>query len=129
MIVWGFQDQPHDGWDFDGVKRSSWPFDMQKDGKTVKAGGTADRNGFFYVLDRANGKFISATPFVNKINWAKASTRTGVDLRRRLSVGDPAKSEDGKKGKSVFAVPSFLGGKNWMPVAYSPTPSCSTCLE
>ena len=120
-IVWGFQTTPHDGWDFDGVNEFV-PFDMQKDGKTIKAGATADRNGFFYVLDRTNGKFISATPFVNKINWASGIDKDGRPIYiPENRPGDPTQATgDDKKGKSVFAVPSFLGGKNWMPIGYSP---------
>ncbi len=120
-IVWGFQTTPHDGWDFDGVNEFV-PFDMQKDGKTIKAGGTADRNGFFYVLDRTNGKFISATPFVNKINWASGIDKDGRPIYNPENrPGDPTQATgDDKKGKSVFAVPSFLGGKNWMPIGYNP---------
>ena len=118
-IKWGFQTTPHDGWDFDGVNEFV-SFDMQKDGQTVKAGATADRNGFFYVLDRTNGKFISAVPFVKNITWAKGIDENGrpiyIDDNR---PGNPAESADGKKGKSIFAVPSFLGGKNWMPIAFS----------
>jgi alcohol dehydrogenase (cytochrome c) len=118
-IKWGFQTTPHDGWDFDGVNEFI-SFDLEKDGKTIKAGATADRNGFFYVLDRTNGKFISATPFVSKITWAK-----GIDANGRPIYndddrpGDPTKSADGKEGKEVYVVPSFLGGKNQMPMAYS----------
>ncbi|MFO1151785.1 MAG: PQQ-dependent methanol/ethanol family dehydrogenase [Alsobacter sp.] len=118
-LKWGFQTTPHDGWDFDGVNEFV-SFDLEKDGKTVKAGATADRNGFFYVLDRTNGTFISASPFVKNISWAKGIDENGrpiyVDNNR---PGDPSKSADGKKGDAVFAVPSFLGGKNWMPMAYS----------
>jgi len=118
-IKWGFQTTPNDGWDFDGVNEVV-SFDLTKDGKTVKAAATADRNGFFYVLDRTNGKFISASPFVSKITWAK---EIGPDGRPVYNAdnrpGDPGKSADGKKGNTVFAVPSFLGGKNWMPIAYS----------
>ena len=118
-IVWGFQTTPHDGWDFDGVNEFV-PFDLTRDGKTIKAGGTADRNGFFYVLDRTNGKFISATPFVSKITWAKEIGPDGRPVYDpAYRPGDPTKG-DGKKGESVFAVPSFLGGKNWMPVSYDP---------
>lgn len=118
-IVWHFQTTPHDGWDFDGVNEVI-AFDMEMDGKTVKAAATADRNGFFYVLDRTNGKFLMAHPFVKNITWA-----TGIDANGRPIYveenrpGDPSAS-DGKKGASVFSVPSFLGGKNWMPMAYSP---------
>ena len=115
-IKWGFQTTPHDGWDFDGVNEFV-SFDT-KDGQ--KLGATADRNGFFYVLDRTNGKFLRATPFVSKITWAK-----GIDANGRpiyvddVRPGDPTKSADGKEGKEVYAVPSFLGGKNQMPMAYS----------
>lgn len=115
-IKWGYQTTPNDGWDYDGVNEVV-SFDLN--GK--KAAATADRNGFFYVLDRTNGAFISATPFVEKITWAKEIGKDGrpvfvADNR----PGNPKKSADGKMGKSVFAVPSFLGGKNHMPTAYSP---------
>jgi len=119
-IVWGFQATPNDSWDFDGVNEFI-PFDMEVDGKTVKAGATADRNGFFYVLDRTNGKFIKGFKFVRDVNWAKGLDENGrpiLDLN--FKPGDPTKSSDPKKGKSVFAIPSFLGGKNHQPMAYSP---------
>ena len=74
-IAWAFQATPHDGWDYDGVNEFI-SFDMEKDGETIKAGATADRNGFFYVLDRTNGDFVSATPFVQNITWAE-----GIDER------------------------------------------------
>jgi len=118
-IKWGFQTTPHDGWDFDGVNEFI-SFDLKDGDKTVKAGATADRNGFFYVLDRTSGKYLHATPFVSKITWAK-----GIDANGRPIYndddrpGDPTKSADGKEGKEVFSVPSFLGGKNQMPMAYS----------
>jgi alcohol dehydrogenase (cytochrome c) len=115
-IKWGFQTTPNDGWDYDGVNEVV-SFDM--DG--TKAAATADRNGFFYVLDRTSGKFIRGLPFVEKITWA-----SGLDENGRPKFvpenrpGDPKKSKDGKKGESIFAVPSFLGGKNQQPMAYSP---------
>ncbi len=117
QIKWHYQNTPNDGWDYDGVNEFV-TFDM--DGRRV--GAKADRNGFFYVNDATTGKLINAFPFVTKITWA-----TGIDLQtgRPKYVpdnrpGDPAASPDGKKGKSVFAAPSFLGGKNQMPMAYSP---------
>ena len=85
-------------------------------------GGKADRNGFFYVIDAKNGKLENAFPFVKKITWA-----TGIDLKTgrpnfvpENRPGDPTQGADGKKGKTVFSAPSFLGGKNQMPMAYSP---------
>ena len=118
-IAWAFQATPHDGWDYDGVNEFI-SFDMEKDGETIKAGATADRNGFFYVLDRTNGDFVSATPFVQNITWAEGIDENGRPIWDPANrPGDPAESADGKKGTSVFAIPSFLGGKNWMPMAYS----------
>lgn len=118
-IVWHFQTTPNDGWDFDGVNEVV-SFDYKENGKTIKAAGTADRNGFFYVLNRENGAFIRGFPFVDEISWAKGLDKNGrpiyVDENR---PGNPADSADGKKGTSIRAVPSFLGGKNWMPVSYS----------
>lgn len=115
-IKWGFQTTPHDGWDYDGTNEV-----VSFDFNGVKAAATADRNGFFYILDRSNGKFISAAPFVEKINWAKGIDKDGRPMfDPAFRPSDPAKSEDGKKGSSIFAIPSFLGGKNWMPMAYSP---------
>lgn len=122
-IKWHFQTTPHDGWDFDGVNEFI-SFDLKKDGKTIKAGAKADRNGYFFVIDRTNGKLLSATPFVTQTSWAK-----GFDLNtgRPIYVEEnrPPNPMDGGgaaagQGKPIFAAPSFLGGKNWMPMAYSP---------
>ena len=117
-IVWHYQTTPHDGWDFDGV--NEFITFKGKDGRIL--GGKADRNGFFFVNDAKSGKLVSAFPFVKKITWAKE-----IDLKTGKPVyvddnrpGDPAKSADGKKGTVVFAAPSFLGGKNQQPMAYSP---------
>ncbi|MBL8485263.1 MAG: methanol/ethanol family PQQ-dependent dehydrogenase [Rhodocyclaceae bacterium] len=116
-IVWHYQNTPNDGWDFDGV--NEFVTFKTKDGRML--GGKADRNGFFFVNDAKTGKLVNAFPFVNKITWASGiDLNTGrpkfVDANR---PGDPAKSADGKKGEVVFAAPSFLGGKNQMPMAYS----------
>ncbi len=118
-IVWHFQTTPHDGWDFDGVNELI-PFDYKHRGKTVKAAATADRNGFFYVLERTKGKFIRGFPFVKNITWAKGLDKNGRPLTTEDGrPGNPSESADGKQGKKVFSVPSFLGGKNWMPMAYN----------
>jgi alcohol dehydrogenase (cytochrome c) len=117
-IVWHYQNTPNDGWDFDGVNEFV-TFDM--DGKRV--GGKADRNGYFYVNDATTGKLLNAFPFVTKTTWAN-----GIDLKTgrpnfvpENRPGDPTGAGgDGNKGKAVFAAPGFLGGKNQMPMAYSP---------
>lgn len=117
QIQWSYQNTPNDAWDFDGANEFV-TFDM--DGKRV--GGKADRNGFFYVNDATTGKLLNAFPFIKKITWA-----TGIDLKTgrpnfvaENRAGDPTASADHSKGKSVFTAPSFLGGKNQMPMAYSP---------
>ncbi|MFZ2828462.1 PQQ-dependent methanol/ethanol family dehydrogenase [Hydrogenophaga sp.] len=118
QIKWHYQSTPNDGWDYDGVNEFV-TFDM--DGKRV--GAKADRNGFFYVNDAETGKLLNAFPFVKKVTWA-----TGIDLKTGRPNFDPANRPgdptaaggDGAKGKSVFSAPGFLGGKNQMPMAYSP---------
>ncbi|HEU0221110.1 MAG TPA: PQQ-dependent methanol/ethanol family dehydrogenase [Paracoccaceae bacterium] len=115
-IKWHFQTTPREGWDFDGVNEVVPFVDAAGNGRLA----TADRNGFFYVLDRADGKFIQATPFVKNINWAERIDENGRPVYVEATrPGDPTEAADGKKGDTVFAVPSFLGGKNWMPMAFS----------
>ncbi|MEK8032776.1 PQQ-dependent methanol/ethanol family dehydrogenase [Ideonella sp. DXS29W] len=117
QIKWHYQGTPNDGWDFDGVNEFV-TFDA---GNGRRLGGKADRNGFFYVLDAQTGKLENAFPFVKKITWASS-----IDLKtgRPNFVAENRPSDptlgDGKKGASVFSAPSFLGGKNQMPMAYSP---------
>lgn len=117
QIKWHYQNTPNDGWDFDGVNE----FVTYEDGGRT-LGGKADRNGFFYVNDAATGELVNAFPFVRKVTWA-----TGIDLKTgrpnyvpENRPGDPTAGPEATKGKSVFAAPSFLGGKNQMPMAYSP---------
>ena len=115
-IKWHFQTTPREGWDFDGVNEVVAYDD--RDGN--KRFATADRNGFFYVLNREDGAFVSATPFVKNISWASGIDENGRPIYNEDNrPGDPSAATDGEKGEMVFAVPSFLGGKNWMPMAYS----------
>jgi len=124
-IVWHYQSTPHDGWDYDGVNEFiSFEYNDPKTGKLVKAGGKADRNGFFFVNDRATGKLLNAFPFVTQIDWAK-----GIDMETGRPIWNDEKRpgnpfldsvKDAGKGEVVFNAPSFLGGKNQMPMAFSP---------
>jgi len=117
-IVWHYQSTPNDGWDYDGVNEFI-TFDM--DGKRM--GAKADRNGFFYINDATTGKLVNAFPFVKKITWASSiDLKTGrPNYIEENRPGDPtAPGSDGTKGKTAFAAPGFLGGKNQMPMAYSP---------
>lgn len=115
-IKWHFQTTPREGWDYDGVNEVVSFVD--KDGNKKFA--TADRNGFFYVLNREDGTFVNAWPFVKDITWASGIDETGRPIYvEENRPGDPSKAADGAKGEMVFSSPSFLGGKNWMPMAYS----------
>ena len=128
-----FQHTPNDSWDFSG-NNSVLLFEYKdpKTGKEVKASAHADRNGFFFVTDRAKlaekkkgvinkpTSLIAAWPFVEGITWA-----TGFDLKTgRPNVVEgqhPPQPEPGQdKGESIFVSPPFLGGTNWMPMSYSP---------
>ena len=116
-IKWHYQTTPREGWDYDGVNEVI-PF-TDAEGNARYA--TADRNGFFYVLNREDGAFVDAWPFVKDITWAEDIGDDGRPIFAEGNrPGDPSASADGQKGETVFAAPGFLGGKNWMPMAYSP---------
>ncbi|MGP6089461.1 PQQ-dependent methanol/ethanol family dehydrogenase [Antarctobacter jejuensis] len=115
-IKWHFQTTPREGWDYDGVNEVVAYND--RDGNQRLA--TADRNGFFYVLDAADGGFVRGVPFVKDITWASGLDENGRPIFNEDNrPGDPTAAADGKKGEVIFASPSFLGGKNWMPMAFS----------
>ncbi|RKZ48626.1 MAG: PQQ-dependent dehydrogenase, methanol/ethanol family [Gammaproteobacteria bacterium] len=114
-IKWHFQYTPNEAWDYDGTNHTI-PFN--KGGKKYAA--HADRNGFFYVLDRTNGKLVNAFPFVDGHSWASSiDLKTGRPIEAGKRPGDPTKSADGKKGTVVTVSPSFLGGTNFFGMAYS----------
>ena len=82
-LKWYFQFTPHDLYDYDATETPVL-VDTTYDGQPRKLLIEANRNGFIYVLDRTNGKFLSAIPFVEKLNWAK-----GVDADGRpILTGD-----------------------------------------
>jgi alcohol dehydrogenase (cytochrome c) len=115
-IKWHYQTTPREGWDYDGTNEVI-PF---TDAEGNKRWATADRNGFFYILNREDGAFVNAFPFVKDITWAERIDETGRPVFvEEARPGSPTASADGKKGNTVFGAPSFLGGKNWMPMAYS----------
>ena len=109
-LKWYFQFTPHDLYDYDGVETPVL-VDMQYQGKPRKLLIEANRNGFIYLLDRTNGKFLSATPFAKKINWA-----TGVDASGRPMVTDLKPTPDG-----TLICPGVVGATNWFSPSYSDT--------
>ena len=129
-LIGFYQHTPNDAWDFSGNNEIILFDYKDKDGKSHRAGAHADRNGFFYVTDidalsKRGGDInrptalLNAFPFVDGITWA-----SHIDLKTGRPVENegqrPPKPEPGEKhGKSVEVSPPFLGGKNWMPMAYS----------
>ena len=75
-IKWYFQTTPNDGWDFDGANEFV-AFDMRMGQGTSRLAGKADRNGFFFVIDRTNGKFNRAFPSSARSSGPRASTEQG----------------------------------------------------
>lgn len=127
-----FQHTPNDAWDYSG-NNSVVLFEMEKNGKTVRAAAHADRNGFFFVTnldkltDRDDGKIslqaggaIGIYPFVRDITWA---TGWNLETGRPNEVKGqrpPAPKPGEEKGEAVQVTPNFLGGTNWMPMSYNP---------
>ena len=108
-IKWHYQTSPNDPFDYDATNELVL---ATIDGRKVIM--QANRNGFFYVLDRTNGELLAAPQFIDKVNWA-----TGIDL----ATGRPMDTEVATKartGEQVTYYPSAFGGKNWSPMAYNP---------
>jgi len=111
-IKWHFQFSPNDPFDYDSVAEMILA-DIKVNGKPTKVVMDANRNGFFYVLDRTSGKLLAANAYV-KVNWAK-----GIDMEtgRPIETDVAAKARAGEK---VVVWPSILGGKNWEPMSFNP---------
>jgi alcohol dehydrogenase (cytochrome c) len=132
-LKWHYQFTPHDAWDYDGVNELVFA-DLPVSG----AGGAktpvimqANRNGFFYVIDRANGKLLSAKPFVEATNWA-----TGIDIKTGMPIETAGNvKRPGLKRNAKDVCPNLLGGKNWMPMSYSAQtglvyiPTLNLCMD
>ncbi|HWW64753.1 MAG TPA: PQQ-dependent dehydrogenase, methanol/ethanol family [Sphingomonadaceae bacterium] len=110
--VWHYQETRGDNWDF----TSTQPIvlaDLTIDGKARKVLLHAPKNGYFYVIDRATGKPISADPYVKGITWAQ-----GYDAEGRPKA-TPA-SQYGTNHKFFLGVPGAMGAHSWQPMAFSP---------
>jgi PQQ-dependent dehydrogenase (methanol/ethanol family) len=125
---WVFQKTPFDEWDYDGVNENIL-VDMKVDGKDRKALVHFDRNGFAYVLDRADGTLLRANKYVTT-DWAeKVDLKTG----RPIKVREHSPLE---LGRNVAACPSAMGGKDQQPGSVDPAdptkfymPTNNWCME
>jgi alcohol dehydrogenase (cytochrome c) len=108
-LRWHFQFTPHDTHDWDAVADPVL-VDLTIAGRKVKAVIQANRNGYFYALDRTNGKFLFAQPYTD-ITWARG---IGPDGKPQV-VGSLEPSQAGTK-----VCPGLGGGHNWQATAYSP---------
>jgi alcohol dehydrogenase (cytochrome c) len=108
-LKWYFQYTPHDTHDWDSAQTPVL-FDATVDHKQRKFVAMANRNGFYYVLDRVTGKFAAGVPFV-KVTWAKGLDESGAPILN----GDPDPTPTGK-----LIYPAVMGGADWTAPAYSP---------
>jgi alcohol dehydrogenase (cytochrome c) len=108
---WHFQFTPHDVWDFDG-NTQLFLVDLERDGERTELLVQANRNGFFYRLDRRTGRFLGATPYVEELNWAT------IDPQGRPVVNPAAVAGSGPTER---VCPGNMGGMNgaWTG-AYNP---------
>jgi len=108
-LKWHYQFTPHDVHDWDAIGDPVL-VDVTLDGRKVKAVVQANRNGFFYALDRTNGKVLKAKSYT-KVTWADG---IGADGRPILVPGQEPTEE------GTLVCPGLGGGHNWQPTAYSP---------
>jgi len=107
-LKWHFQFTPHDLYDFDATE-TPMLIDAVYAGEPRKLLVQANRNGFMYILDRNNGKFLAAIQFANKITWAKS-----IDAQGRPVLTGLKPSPEGTK-----ICPGFAGATNWFAPSYS----------
>jgi alcohol dehydrogenase (cytochrome c) len=108
-LKWYFQFTPHDDFDFDSVQVPVLA-DLEWKGSRRRVMLWANRNGFFYVLDRTTGEFLLGKPFA-KVTWAKGLDERGRPMRAANMVPTP----DG-----TLIYPGNQGGTNWYSPSYSP---------
>ncbi|MEW6319519.1 MAG: PQQ-dependent dehydrogenase, methanol/ethanol family [Acidobacteriota bacterium] len=108
--VWHYQTTPGDDWDYNAAQPMVLA-DLTINGRARKVLMQAPKNGFFYVIDRVTGEFISAAAYAN-VNWA-----THIDPKTGRPVETP-EARYGKKGARLS--PSPIGAHHWPPMAYNP---------
>lgn len=110
-LAWHFQTTPGDSFDYDATQ-PLLHLDLPYKGRTRKLLLQANKNGFFYVLDRQTGEFLSAAQFVSGITWA-----SGVDPKTGRPIELPGVADANPKLLS----PEPNGAHNWNPMAFHPS--------
>ena len=110
--VWHYQPTPGDEWDFDAVQQLILA-DLTIDGERRQVLMQANKNGFFYVLDRKTGQLISANNFT-PVTWA-----SGIDPKTGRPIENPGIRYD-KTGKRADLLPGALGAHSWQSMAFNP---------
>ena len=110
--VWHFQEAPGESWDYSAVQQIVLA-DLEVGGQMRHVLMQAPKDGFFYILDRATGEFLSGKPYA-AVNWA-----TGLDPKTGRPSENP-QSRYGETGKPWTALPGPGGGHNWMAMSYDP---------
>jgi alcohol dehydrogenase (cytochrome c) len=109
-LRWHFQFTPHDIHDWD-AQEPPVLVDTNWQGQPRKLLLQANRNGFFYVLDRTSGQLLLAKQFLKKLNWAK-----GIDAKGRPILNDLPADANGE----TYVCPGFQGGTNWFSTSFNP---------
>jgi len=109
-LAWYFQPTPGDNWDYDATQ-PLMQADLKIGGRTRKVLMQANKNGFFYVLDRGTGEFLSGTAYISGITWA-----TGLDPK----TGRPIEAAGVGGSAPTLISPDTFGAHNWHPMAFSP---------
>jgi quinohemoprotein ethanol dehydrogenase len=109
QLKWYFQTTPNDNWDYDSVQQLML-LDLNINGRMRKVITQASKNGFFWVLDRVTGEFISGAPYV-KTTWA-----LGLDAKGRPIVNPEAYYDT----QPISLFPTGGGAHNWAPMSFSP---------
>lgn len=109
-LRWHFQFTPHDLHDWDANQPLAL-IDTQFHGRERKLLLHANRNGFFYVLDRTNGKLLQASPLVKKLTWASGIGADGRPILLPNNATTPA---------GVETCPAVRGATNWYSTSYNP---------
>jgi quinohemoprotein ethanol dehydrogenase len=111
-LVWHYQTTPGDDWDYTATQPMML-LDLTIDGRERNVIVQAPKNGFFFVIDRLTGEFISGQPYADDVTWA-----TGIDSQ----TGRPMETPEARYGtnrQGAYLSPGPTGAHNWRPMAWN----------